>query len=54
MNLSLDTSRVFISVTIGIGAFIHISKAYARDVYFGFTSCIIFFDAKLPHRFDDG
>ncbi len=37
------TSRVLINVTIGIGAFIHISKAYALVVSFGFTSCIIVF-----------
>lgn len=40
--LSRVTSSVLKSVTIGIGAFIHISKAYARVVSFGFTSCIIF------------
>ena len=36
------TSRVLNSVTIGIGAFIHISKAYALVVSFGLTSCIFF------------
>lgn len=30
------------NVTIGIGAFIHISNAYARVVSAGLTSCIIF------------
>ena len=48
------TSRVLNSVTIGIGAFIHISNAYVRVVPFGLTSCIIFFDAKLSLRFQPG
>ena len=43
MRRSRVTSSVLNSVTIGIGAFIHISKAYARVVSFGLTSFIIVF-----------
>ena len=49
------------NVTIGIGAFIHISKAYARQVSWGFTSFIlnaIFHSmnqaAKVGEAFDPG
>ncbi|EXY83410.1 hypothetical protein M079_3456 [Bacteroides fragilis str. 3996 N(B) 6] len=49
------------NVTIGIGAFIHISKAYARLVSWGFTSFIlnaIFHSmnqaAKVGEAFDPG
>ena len=36
-----DTLSVLKNVTIGMGAFIHISKAYARLVSWGFTSFIL-------------
>jgi len=36
-----DTLSVLKNVTIGIGAFIHISKAYARLVSWEFTSFIL-------------
>ena len=39
---SLLTFIVFTSVTIGIGAVIHISKANARGVSLGLISCFIF------------
>jgi hypothetical protein len=35
------TSKVFVSVTIGMGDFIHSSKAVARLVSLGLTSCFI-------------
>jgi hypothetical protein len=35
------TSNVLVSVTIGIGDFIHIWNAHARLVSLGFTSCFI-------------
>ena len=39
---SLVTSKVFVSVTIGIGDFIHSSNAIARFVSLGSISCFIF------------
>ena len=39
---SLVTSKVFVSVTIGIGDFIHSSNAIARFVSLGLISCFIF------------
>ncbi len=36
-----DTLRILKNVTIGMGAFIHISKAYARLVSWGFTSFML-------------
>ena len=44
------TSKVFVSVTIGMGDFIHSSKAVARFVSLGLISCFIvylFSTAKL-------
>ena len=52
-----DTLSVLKNVTIGIGAFIHISKAYARLVSWGFTSFIlnaINQAAKVGEAFEPG
>ena len=40
---SLVTSKVFVSVTIGMGDFIHSSKAMALFVSLGLISCFIVF-----------
>jgi len=39
---SRDTSKVYVNVTIGMGDFIHSSKAMARFVSLGLISCFIF------------
>ena len=42
MRTNAVTSSVFIRVTMGMGAFIHSSKANSREVLLGSTSFILF------------
>jgi hypothetical protein len=49
---SLVTSKVFVSVTIGMGDFIHSSKAMALLVSLGLISCFILISQlKFPTFF---